>query len=102
MCFTAKENERFRAFVRFVESHTKSKFQMVFDVDYKGLFKAGTLVEGTYGGGCDSDNCLDEDDPNYEEYYMIMFDIINPKCLIEVNYHHVPIEFWCDGVKVDF
>ena len=106
MSFSEKENERFRAFVRFVETHKRSEYVLVFDKKNTNPnsfdFKAGERVHCTWDCSCDGDNCLDENDANYEEYYCVIFELKSTRQLFEVSYHNIPVEIWCDGVKIDF
>ena len=80
----------------FVESeqHIRSELHLV--------FSDNSEVNCKYFTSCESENGLDLDDPNYEEYWILVFKNLATGELFEVNYHNMPVEVWCDGVKVDF
>ena len=93
MILNPNEDEHFCAFAKFVDKHTKG--------DYVLHFENGEVIECTFDTDCESDNCLDLDDPNYEEYWMIVFNNKATGKLFEVNYHNVPKEVFYNGEKVD-
>lgn len=68
-----------------------SKYRLVFETE---------TIDAICDGDSETDNCLDLDDPAYEEYWMIVFRNLATGKLFEVNYHNMPKEVWCDGEKV--
>lgn len=93
MILNPNEEGRFYDFFCFAEQHTHSEYKLVFEDD--------SIIECVFDTCCESDNCLELDDPNYEEYLMIVFQNIVTQELFEVNYHNMPKEVWCDGKKID-
>ena len=95
MILNPKEAGIFWSFRSFVESeqHIRSKLRLI--------FADKSEINCTYFTSCESDNCLDLEDPNYEEYWIIVFRNTATNELFEVNYHNMPVEVWCDGIKVD-
>lgn len=93
MILNPKEEGKFYNFLCFVEKHTHSNYRLVFEDK--------SVIKCTFDTDCESDNCLDLDDPNYEEYWMIVFKNLATGKLFEVNYHNMPIEVWCDGEKLE-
>ena len=93
MILNTKESEEFCNFAKFVDMHTKGSYRL--------RFNDNSIINCVFDTDCESDNCLDLDDPNYEEYWMIVFRDIATNELFEVNYHNMPVEIWCDGEKVD-
>ena len=73
-------------------------------VVYKFKFKNGDVIIVKYDCDVDSDNGLELDDPNYEEYHEFYFQVLQVekkakdsmwrkgKC-IALNYHNFPISF---------
>lgn len=94
MILNPKEEGRFYNFFCFVEDHTKSK--------YKFVFADGETLEGKFDTAGESDNCLELDDPKYEEFWSVIFENSETGDLFEVTYHNMPVEVWCDGIKIDF
>lgn len=96
MIINPKEEGGFDNFARFVEKRAYSHNK------YKLVFEDKSVVNCIFDTCSESDNCLDLDDPAYEEYWMIVFKNLATGELFEVNYHNMPVEVWCDGEKVDF
>lgn len=86
------EETEFIHFLSFIEKNKRSSFVFRFADDSK--------VNATYFTICESENCLELDDPNYEEYWAIFFNNVETGESFEVNYHNMPVEVWCDGKKV--
>ena len=93
MILNPNEEGKFWNFRGFVEEHVLSKFHFI--------FPDNSEIECTYFTSCESDNGLELDDTNYEEYWILIFKNILTKELFEINYHNMPIEIWCDGTKID-
>jgi hypothetical protein len=94
MILNPKEEGRFYNFFCFITDHKKSS--------YKFVFADGEIKSGKYFSNAESDNCLELDDPEYEEFWTVIFESIETGDLFEVTYHNMPVEVWCDGIKIDF
>lgn len=94
MILNPKEEGRFYNFFCFVEQHTKNEYVLV--------FTNGEKIECKFATACESDNCLELDDPAYEEFLLLVFRNNATNDLFEVTYHNMPVEVWCDGIKIDF
>ena len=92
MMLNPNEKGRFWDFFGFSEKHTKSSFKFVFDNN--------SIIHALFDTACESDNCLSDDDPKYEEYWILVFKNVETNQLFEINYHNMPKEVYCDGVKV--
>ncbi len=86
------EAGRFWDFLLFVHKNTKNS--------YKFIFEDKSVINALFDTSCESDNCLPEEDPNYEEYWILVFKNIETNQLFEINYHNMPKEVYCDGNKV--
>lgn len=93
MMLNPNEAGKFWNFRGLVENHRRSKFRLI--------FADKTEVQCTYFTSCESDNNLELDDPNYEEFWIIVFRKINSDETFEINFHNMPVEVWCDGRKID-
>lgn len=93
MMLNPNEARVFWNFLGFVHKHRKG--------NYKLKLQDGKEMECTYFTSCESENGLDLDDPNYEEYWIICFKDKNSDYIHEVNYHNIPLEVWFDGEKID-
>ena len=80
--------EKFEILLNYAHSHinglytfcyNKKNIEAVFDTDYE------------------SDNGLDVDEDEYEEYQCMAFKRISDGSLFEVNYHQLPDKVVCDG-----
>jgi hypothetical protein len=92
MMLNPNEAGRFWDFLLFVHEHTRNS--------YKFLSQDKSVINALFDTACESDNCLDEDDPNYEEYWILVFQNVENKQLFEINYHNMPVEVYCDGERV--
>lgn len=93
MMLNPNEAGKFWNFLCFVDKNDKN--------NYKLVFKDGSVIYSKLDTMCESDNGLELENPNYEEYWIIVFENLKNHELFEVNYHNTPIEVWCDGKKVD-
>jgi len=66
---------------------------------YKLIYKDTSFL-AYYDTEYDSDNGLEEDDPQYEEYYCVLFKKVNDGTLFEVNYHNIPTTVMCGDTHV--
>lgn len=92
MLLNPKEAGRFWDFFCFAGEHKSCS--------YKFVFADGSVINALYDTACESENCLDEDDPNYEEYWILVFQNVENKQLFEINYHNMPVEVYCDDERV--
>lgn len=86
------EAGRFWDFLLFVHQNTKNS--------YRFIFEDNSVINALFDTSCESDNCLPEEDPNYEEYWILVFKNIETNQFFEINYHNIPKEIYCDGNKV--
>ena len=94
MMLNPNEAGAFWKFLSFVHKHTKG--------DYRLKLENGNILECKYFTSAESDNCLDLDDHEYEEYWIVCFKDKHSDYIHEVNYHNIPSEVWCDGEKIEF
>lgn len=67
MIINPNEEGKFDNFARFVEKRAYSHNK------YRLVFEDKSVVNCIFDTCSESDNCLDIDDPAYEEYWMIVF-----------------------------
>lgn len=67
---------------------------------YTLFFKNGNILEATVDTIYESDNDLELDDPDYEEFESIVFCNKATGTLFEVTYHNLPASVLCNGEKV--
>lgn len=87
-----KNKERFGILLHYVHAHRNGKY-VLYDNNER-------FVEVVYDTDYESDNGLDEDEKEYEEYQCIAFKRIDNGNLLEVNYQQIPIKVICDGENV--
>lgn len=92
MILNPNEAGKFYSFFCFAEQNTRGAYRLV--------FADKSSVDCAFDTCCESDNCLDLDDPGYEEYLMIVFKNLATGKLFEVNYHNMPAEVFYDGERV--
>ncbi len=68
--------------------------------NYKLIYSNGSIIDAIADTVYESDNELELDDPNYEEFDSIVFCNKATGKLFEINYHNLPASVWCDGEKV--
>lgn len=56
----------------------------------------GNSVRAFYDTDYESDNGLEEDEEEFEEFQCIVFRRIEDNALFEVNYHQIPIKAICN------
>ncbi len=81
--------ERFERLLGFVSTHVNGK--------YTFFYESGMRSDAVFDSIYNSDNRLDEDDENYEEYKCISFKDISNGMLFEINYRQMPSMAFCDG-----
>ncbi len=67
---------------------------------YRLLYQNGDSRLATFDTIYETDNNLELDDPDYEEFNAILFCDLATGKLFEVTYHNLPASVWCDGEKV--
>lgn len=95
MWLNEKEEKILMPFRNFVMSNLKSNLEL--------QLNQNTIVTAVFDGEYESDNGLDSDDKNYEEYFAMLFKVVNvlkddgnlisEKDIIEINYHNVPLKY---------
>lgn len=93
MMLNQNEAGKFWNLLSFVHTHIKGNYKLKLD--------DGRMLECKYFTSCESDNGLDLDDSNYEEYWIIVFENLAAHKLFEVNYHNTPTEVFFDGKKIE-
>lgn len=92
MILNPKEEGRFWDFLCYVHKNANCSYKLVAEDD--------SSINALFDTACESDNCLSDDDPKYEEYWILVFKNVETNQLFEINYHNMPKEVYCDGVKV--
>ena len=67
---------------------------------YTLIFTGGKKVFATFDTCCESDNGLELDDPNYEEFICIVMRNEKTGKLFELNYHNIPTEVYCGDKRI--
>ncbi len=67
---------------------------------YKLVFADGRVFNAKYDTDYDSDNGLESDDKNYEEFIMIVFENLDTKELFEFHYADMPIEVYQEEKRI--
>ena len=93
MILNPNESGKFWNFLCFVHKNVKS--------EYKLKLSEEKTFQCRYFTSFESDNELELDDSNYEEYWIIFFKNMHSDYIHEINYHNISLEVWCDGKKVD-
>jgi len=97
MKYTIKEEEtNYSILFRYMLDIFKNRLSHNFTFIYKDK-NIKAIVDTMY----DSDNCLDLDDPDYEEYNAIAFENLETKELFEMGYMNMPEEIY-DNDKLIF
>ncbi len=86
------ETPRFDAFYDYVYKHKKAT--------YTFQYANGTSEDVVYFTDYETENLLEEDDPNYEEYWGIAFRRITTDDCFEITYHNLPEAVYCNGKRV--
>lgn len=81
MIVTNKEKGIIDIFYEAIIKHKNNQFIFMYD-------KKRILC--TFDTAYETDNCLEENDLNYEEYFALCFNNDENNQLFEVNYHNVP------------
>ena len=67
---------------------------------YNLIFSRGKKVIASFDTCCESDNGLELDDPNYEEFMCIVMRNEETGKLFELNYHNMPKEVYCGDKRI--
>lgn len=86
-----KENNGFQQLLDFVVEHENDKYLLIYE---------GKQIIAEYITMYETDNSLDEDDPNYEEFNAIDFKNTETGEEFEVTYLNLPKEIICNGKKI--
>lgn len=60
----------------------------------------GSSIKASYDTDYETDNGLEPDDENYEEFYGIAFKSLKSGNMFEITYKNMPIKALCDGVTI--
>lgn len=85
-------DKRFELLLKCVHRHPTGEYEL-FD-------NTGCSVRAVYDTDYESDNGLDEDDEDYEEYQCIAFERKADGVLFEVNHYQIPVKAICNGQVV--
>ena len=91
MIFTNKEKGIIDVFYKIIIDHLND--ELIFEYDN---CKIVCYFETAY----ETDNCLEEVDPNYEEYFAICFKRKEDNKLFEVCYHNIPNAVYVDDQMI--
>ena len=86
------EEKEFRKLLNFVYKNEKDFYTLIFADGKKVIASTYTCYE--------SDNDLELDDPNYEEFHSIVMRNQETGKLFEFNYHNMPVEVYCGDERV--
>jgi hypothetical protein len=92
MILNPNEKGRFWDFLCYVHKNPKNSYRLV--------TKDNSTINALFDTACESDNCLPDDDPKYEEYWILVFKNVETNQLFEINYHNMPEEVYCDRVRI--
>ena len=67
---------------------------------YTLIFAEGKKVFASFDTCCESDNGLELNDPNYEEFICIVMRNEETDKLFEFNYHNMPKEVYCGDKRI--
>ena len=85
------ETPRFDTLFRFTHGHEKGLYTFCYSNGNEEIVRYDTDYE--------TDNNLELDDPDYEEFFAIVFRRESGE-LFEVTYHNLPDSIFCDGKRV--
>lgn len=86
MGFYEKENNGFSELYRYVSKHSNKTYVFIYD---------NKSITATFDCMYESDNGLDEDEAEYEEYHAIGFINLDTRELFEINYSNMPTSIMC-------
>lgn len=81
MILNTVEQDRFKTLLLYCHAHPKSIYKLVDQGDSRLAY---------YDTDYETDNGLEMDEPEYEEYQGIAFMNVNDGSLFEINYHNLP------------
>lgn len=84
--------ENFNKLLDFIHENENSIYTLV---DF-----TGSEIKAKYDTDYESDNGLEETNPNFEEFQSIIFEDLNSGNLFEINCHCLPAKVFCDGKEV--
>lgn len=84
--------DRFNKLLTYIHEHENDTYTF-FDF-------TGNSITVTYDTDYESNNGLDETDPNYEEYQSIVLKATEENTLFEINYHTLPLKVLCNGKEI--
>ena len=87
-----EEEGNFKLLLYYASAHPHTKYTFFDD--------AGNSITATCDTIYETENGLELDDPDYEEYMGIAFKDEETGTLFEINYHNLPASVLCDGVKL--
>ncbi|MBQ7501497.1 hypothetical protein IJT93_02095 [bacterium] len=86
-----QEQGRFAALLRYVRKHPRAIYTLTMGEE---------SVQACYDTCYESDNCLEETDENYEEFYSILFRKADDGSLFEITYHNLSSKVTENGKEV--
>ena len=86
------ENGTFETLFCYFDEHENDLYTLV--------FAAGNKIIARFDTSYESDNELELDDPDYEEFDSIVMRNEETGKLFEFNYHNMPIEVYSEGRRI--
>lgn len=87
------ENGVFETLYKFVHQNENKEI-------YKLVYSDEKEILARYNTDYESDNGLDSDEENYEEFICIVFENQESNELFELNYHNLPKEMYYGSLKI--
>ena len=83
-------NKSFDTLYSYVNSHPHGVYELT--------FSDNITITATFDTAYETDNDLDIDNPNYEEFWAMLF--LSGERAIEITYKNTPIHASCGGDKI--
>lgn len=67
---------------------------------YEFFDNTGASIKASYDTDYETDNGMEPEDANYEEFFGIVFKRLNSGNMFEITYKNLPSKATCDGVTI--